>query len=72
MFCATGGIASRAVTEIIADIGSGLLLPDWRIYYLFEAGKSIQVLYTPDEHKIQTPEARKVKAHGGFIFKFLQ
>jgi len=39
----TSGVAIRHATEMIAGC-SGLLLPDWRIYYLFEVGESIYVL----------------------------
>ena len=38
-----GGIAVRRGAEIIKG-GSGLLSPDYSVYYFFEVGKSIHVL----------------------------
>src|SRR5258706_12299818 len=39
----TSGVAFRHATEMIAG-SSALLLPDFRIYYLFEVAKSIYLL----------------------------
>ncbi len=63
----TGGIAIRLATEIIAG-RSRLLLPDWRIYYLFEVEKGTYVLRSMSM-KFELQRLGRSKLTADFFFK---